>query len=204
MNLPPVPGQDTVYVWIGRGIGTRPVPAGRLLRQAAAGVLGCPEADLVVSHRPGGAPLVERGTGLGRVTVPASVSRHGGVTVVAVRADGPVGVDVERHRCLPALGLARRWYDPSEVAWLAARPEAGRDRDFLRLWTAKEAVGKALGVGLRAGGSRRRMPVTDTGRLRPVPDVAGMWVGHLDSSGALVLAVAVVGGEAEVVVVEEA
>lgn len=158
----------------------------------------------MVSHRPGGAPLVERGTGLGRVAVPASVSRHGGVTVVAVRTDGPVGVDVERPRSLPALGLAQRWYDPSEVAWLAARPEAGRDRDFLRLWTAKEAVGKALGLGLRAGGTRRRVPVPGTGRLRPVPDVAGMWVGHPDSSGALVLAVAVVGGEAEVVVVEEA
>jgi len=193
-----------VYVWIGWETDGRPASAGRLLRQAAAGVLGCPEADIVVNHRADAAALVTRDTGSGRVTVPASVSRGGGVTAVAVRTGGPVGVDVERCRQLPVLGLARRWYGPTEVAWLAARPVAGRSRDFLRLWTAKEAVGKALGLGLRAGGPRRRMPVPDTGRMCPVPDVADVWVGHPHCPGALLLAVAVVGGEAEVVVVGEA
>lgn len=168
-------------------------------------MLGCPEADLVVTHRPGAAALVTRDTGPGdQLVVPASVSRGGGVTVVAVRTGGPVGVDVERCRQLPALGLARRWYSPAEVAWLAARPEPGHSRDFLRLWTAKEAVGKALGLGLRAGGPRRRMPVPGPGRMRPVPTVTDVWVGHPHCPGTLLLAVAVVGGEAEMVVVGEA
>lgn len=204
MNLSPVSGRDTVYVWIGRGAGGQPVSAERLLRQAAAGVLDCPAADLVVTHRPGAAALVTRDTGRSRVTVPASVSRGGGVTVVAVRTDGPVGVDVEQCRQLPALGLARRWFDLAEVAWLAARPEAGQSRDFLRLWTAKEAVGKALGLGLRAGGPGRRMPVPGPGGMRPVPAVADVWVGHPHCPGTLLLAVAAVGGEAEMVVVGEA
>ncbi len=158
----------------------------------------------MVTRRPGAAALVTGDTGHGQVTVPASVSRGGGVTVVAVRTGGPVGVDVERCRQLPALDLARRWYSPAEVAWLAARAEAGRSRDFLRLWTAKEAVGKALGLGLRAGGPRRQMPVPAPGRIRPVPAVTDVWVGHPHCPGTLLLAVAVVGGEAEMVVVGEA
>ncbi|MER7458712.1 4'-phosphopantetheinyl transferase superfamily protein [Micromonospora sp. NPDC126480] len=212
MSKSPVPGRDTVYVWVGRGAGGRPVPAGRLVRRAAAALLRRPEGDVVPGHRPGGVPLARVGPAgdpdrsAGPVEVPVSVSRTGGLVVVAVRAGGPVGVDVERLRPVPALDLARRWYDPAEVAWLAGRPGAGLARDFLRLWTAKEAVGKALGVGLRGGGPRRRMPAPDgTGKLlRRVPGVAGVRVGHPALGDELVLAVAVVGGEVEVVVVDEA
>ncbi|MDM4719002.1 4'-phosphopantetheinyl transferase superfamily protein [Micromonospora sp. WMMA1363] len=209
MSQLPVPDRDTVYVWVGGGTGDRPASAGRLLRRAAAALLGRPEAELVPAHRPGGVPLVrigepsDVGRSAGPVELPVSVSRTGGLVVVAVRAGGPVGVDVERCRPLPALDLARRWYAPTEAAWLAGRPAAGRNRDFLRLWTAKEAVGKALGVGLRDGGLRRRMPVPVDGPPRPVPGAAGVLVGHPVCDGDLVLAVAVVGGEVAVVVGED-
>ncbi len=196
-------------MWVGRDVGGRPAPAGWLLRRAVAALLGRPESDLVPGHRPGGVPLVRVGPAadpaVGPVEVPVSVSRAGGVVVVAVRAGGPVGVDVERVRPLPALELARRWYDPVEVAWLAGRPAAGVERDFLRLWTAKEAVGKALGVGLRGGGPGRRVPLPDGPPLRPVPGVTGVRVGHPVLDADLVVAVAVAGvdAEVEVVVVEE-
>ncbi len=141
---------------------------------------------------PGGRPEVYAHDGR---TLPVSVSHAEGLVVVAARAGGPVGVDVERRRPLPAAPLAGRWYDPGEAAWLATRAEAGRDLDFLRLWTAKEAVGKAFGTGLRDGGLRRRMP--DPGGpgelLRPVPGCPGVRVGHPEAGDGLVLAVAVVG-----------
>ncbi|MEU9510527.1 4'-phosphopantetheinyl transferase superfamily protein [Micromonospora sp. NPDC048170] len=189
-----VPGRDTAYVWIGRGVGGRPAPAGRLLRRAGATLLGRAEAEIVVEHGRDGRPLVAVSGAGGRVELPVSVSRCGPVVVVAARAGGPVGVDVERCRPLPALALARRWYAPAEAAWLAGRPADGQAVDFLRLWTAKEAVGKALGVGLRDGGLCRRMPVPDDpgGLLRPVPGVARLRVGHPCVAGGLVLAVAVV------------
>ncbi|NJP30909.1 4'-phosphopantetheinyl transferase family protein [Micromonospora thermarum] len=210
MSQLPVPGRDTVYVWIGGDAGGRPAAAGRPLRRAAAALLGRPDAEFVVGHRPGGGPLVRFASDVdaapGPAEVPASVSRTGGIIVVAVRAGGPVGVDVERCRPLPALGLAGRWYDPAEAAWLAGRPPSGRERDFLRLWTAKEAVGKALGVGLRDGGLRRRVPVPDGAGplLRPVPGSPAVRVGHPCTGGDLVLAVAVAGtaGPVEVVVEE--
>ncbi|MGN9776889.1 4'-phosphopantetheinyl transferase family protein [Micromonospora sp. H33] len=208
MSQLPVPGRDTVCVWVGGDCGGRPAPARRLLRRAAAALLDRPEAEFVVGHRPGGIPLVRLGASSdvdsGPVELPASLSRSGGVVAVAVRSGGPVGVDVERCRPLPALDLARRWYDPAEAAWLAGRPPSGRDRDFLRLWTAKEAVGKALGVGLRDGGLRRRMPAPDGEGplLRPVPGSRTVRVGHPCTGTGLVLAVAVadLSGPVEIVV----
>jgi hypothetical protein len=66
-------------------------------------------------------------------------------------------VDVEATRPLSATGLARHWFDADEAAWVADRPEESLTTDFLRLWTAKEALGKALGTGLRGGGTKRRV-----------------------------------------------
>ncbi|MFG3707173.1 4'-phosphopantetheinyl transferase family protein [Micromonospora sp. NPDC047670] len=209
MSQLPVPGRDTVYVWFGRESGGRPAPAGRLLRRAGATLLGRAQAQIVVGHGPHGRPVVAASGVEARRELPVSVSRAGGVVVVAARPGGPVGVDVEWLRPLPAVALARRWYAPAEAAWLAGRPADDRAADFLRLWTAKEAVGKALGVGLRDGGLRRPMPESGgpggDGPLRPVPGGAGLRVGHPPVGGGLVLAVAVLAADAppvEVVVVE--
>jgi phosphopantetheinyl transferase len=61
-----------------------------------------------------------------------------------------IGVDVEIATVLePAIEPAWNILHDSEKAALAALPEAGRAQEFLRLWTAKEAYVKALGLGLR-------------------------------------------------------
>ncbi|PZF98211.1 4'-phosphopantetheinyl transferase family protein [Micromonospora deserti] len=195
MSQLPAPDRDTVYVWVGRTAGDRPEAARRLLRRAGATLLGHAEERVVVGHRSDGRPVVRvPGRGGGQIELPVSLSRSGAVLVVAARPGGPVGVDVERLRPLPALPLALRWFDPAEAAWLAGRPGDGRAADFLRLWTAKEAVGKALGVGLRGGGLRRAVPVPGMpgAPLRPVPGLAGLRVGHPGAGEDLVLAVAVV------------
>lgn len=187
--------RDTAYVWVGRDTGGRPGPAVRLLRRAGAALLGRAEAEVVLAHGPAGNPVVRVAGPVdsGPVELPVSVSRAGQVVVVAARAAGPVGVDVERVRPLPALALARRWFSPAELAWLAGRPEAARAADFLRLWTAKEAVGKALGRGLRVGGLLREMPPPDGPGLplRPVPGGEPLRVGNPELGDGLVLAVAV-------------
>ncbi|MFC8849696.1 MULTISPECIES: 4'-phosphopantetheinyl transferase family protein [unclassified Micromonospora] len=192
MSQSAVPGRDTVYVFLGRTDGDRPAAARRLLRRAGGALLGRAEAEIRLGRDAAGRPLV--GTG-DAVELPVSVSHTGGVVVVAARRAGVVGVDVECRRELPALALARRWYAPGEAAWLGGRPAERRAEAFLLLWTAKEAVGKALGRGLRDGGLRRRMPVPGgPGELlRPVPGAGGLWVGHPPLSGDLVLAVAVDG-----------
>lgn len=72
-----------------------------------------------------------------------------GLAAVAVARDTDVGIDVEwAHRPVRAAALATRHYAGSEVAWLQALPAAARGAGFLRLWTGKEAVLKALGRGI--------------------------------------------------------
>ncbi|MFE9919586.1 4'-phosphopantetheinyl transferase family protein [Micromonospora sp. NPDC005553] len=189
-----VSGRDTAYVWVGRDTGGQPDPAAVLLRRAGALLLGRPDAELVLTHDREGRPVVRVDEVTGSVELAVSVSRTAGLVVVAARQAGAVGVDVERIRPLPALALARRWFPPAELAWLGDRPEAGRTVDFLRLWTAKEAVGKALGQGLRGGGLRRLMPQPGL-PLRPVPGTGLLRVGHPHLGGSLVLAVAAHAGE---------
>ncbi|MBG6104527.1 4'-phosphopantetheinyl transferase [Micromonospora vinacea] len=180
-----VSGRDTVYVWVGRDTGGQPDPAAVLVRRAGSLLLGRAETAVVLTHDRKGRPVVR----VDDVGLAVSVSRTAGLVVVAARRAGAVGVDVERIRPLPALALARRWFPPTELAWLGDRPEAGRTVDFLRLWTAKEAVGKALGRGLRDDGLRRLMPPPGL-PLRPVPGVEHLRVGHPHLDGGLVLAVA--------------
>jgi 4'-phosphopantetheinyl transferase len=73
-----------------------------------------------------------------------SVSRSGGRALVAVRGQGPVGVDIEQIKPgRPTKRIAARMFSPEESG-LAATPVG-----FYRCWTAKEAYAKGLGLGLR-------------------------------------------------------
>lgn len=73
---------------------------------------------------------------------------------VALTLDEPpqgleVGVDVEPvARTADALGLARRFLSHQEADWLHSLQASEQQTQFLRLWTLKEAVAKAVGLGL--------------------------------------------------------
>ena len=72
-----------------------------------------------------------------------NVSHSGDCVLIGVSL-GPCGVDVERsHTRLSEHSIAERFFCPREVQWLR-RTQNG----FLRLWTMKEAVIKAVGRGL--------------------------------------------------------
>ena len=64
----------------------------------------------------------------------------------------PLGVDLEcRQRKVNALPLAQRFFADSEFRYLQGLPSEIRAAAFLRLWTGKEAVLKALGRGISSG-----------------------------------------------------
>lgn len=131
------------------------VDAAKLAQHAAGEVLGVDPAQLEIGREPSGRPYV-----VGAVGLHLAVSHTPDLAAVAVTDLGPLGVDVEPVRPLPAAELARRWFSTPEADWVARHPD-----DFLLLWTAKEAVGKALGIGLRGGGLRRPMPLPPTATL---------------------------------------
>lgn len=76
-----------------------------------------------------------------------SLSHSDGWIAVAASRTGRVGIDVEAHRPVPH-SLARRCLTATELEWLDRSPSGTWNDRFLRVWTAKEAYLKALGVGL--------------------------------------------------------
>lgn len=77
-----------------------------------------------------------------------SVSHTSDLAVVAV-ANHPVGVDIERldRERLPP---APTWMTSSEAQTIDTLAATDHARALVRLWTAKEAASKALGLGLLA------------------------------------------------------
>jgi 4'-phosphopantetheinyl transferase len=64
----------------------------------------------------------------------------------------PLGVDIERiDRRIEIEDLARRFFSAAEADALEALPVPVRAAAFVRLWTCKEAVLKALGLGISFG-----------------------------------------------------
>jgi 4'-phosphopantetheinyl transferase len=122
--------------------------SGRALLKTLLGAsLQRPAAAIRVRVEPDGRPVLfdpEPG-------VHFSIS-HAGERVVVACAAFVVGVDIERLRPLPgALDLARRFFDAGEAARLEKEPVERRSAAFLELWTRKEALLKARGLGLAAG-----------------------------------------------------
>lgn len=82
-------------------------------------------------------------------------SHSGDYALIALARDGALGVDIERlGKNLRALEIAQRFFDPAEAEALAALDDAARERAFIGLWCAKEAVLKAVGEGLSFGLAR--------------------------------------------------
>ena len=73
------------------------------------------------------------------------------MALAAFALNDPVGVDVERVRDLPdAIQIAERYFAPGECEAIRRAPVERRSAVFAVTWTRKEAVLKALGVGLHA------------------------------------------------------
>ncbi|MFN3483549.1 MAG: 4'-phosphopantetheinyl transferase family protein [Rhabdaerophilum calidifontis] len=137
----------------------------RLARALLAPLLGRPAAAIRILRDQAGAP---------RIAAPAgglfiSFSARAGINALAL-ARRPVGIDIELLR--PATAIPWNMLRADEQTALLALPEPARSAAFLRLWTAKEAVAKALGTGLALAPEAIR--IADAGAaLRR--DAAGNW-----------------------------
>lgn len=128
-----------------------PLPQTDRLRLAAAVALVCPErGPVAIEQRCGhcggchGRPRVLAPHG-----VHLSLSRAGTAVVVAVSLVGPIGVDIESVGKVARAGYDDVAFNAAERSALHSLPVAEQDRARATHWTAKEAVLKLSGEGLR-------------------------------------------------------
>ena len=165
---------DEIHVWRLR----RPKGAGREpLLALLAGYLGIASGEVRLVANEHGRPALDP---LHGGVLDFNWSHSGEQALVALARGLAPGIDLEQRRTRAnALEIAQRFFT-AETAVLESLPEALRDRAFLELWTAKEAVLKALGRGLAFGlhrlsiGGTSEWPVL--GRLEG--HEAGQWQLH--------------------------
>jgi len=125
-----------------------------------------------------------------------NVSHSGDCVLIGVSL-GPCGVDVERSRTrLSEHSIAERFFCPREVEWLRKTQNG-----FLRLWTMKEAVIKAVGRGLSVPLSD--VDVTDIAEGNastitletPGLEKQTLWLKELNAAKDYAAAIAMVGSE---------
>lgn len=115
-----------------------------VLRCLLAERLGARPEDLRFEYGPDGKPALVGGG------VSFNVSHSHGGALIALAAQGTLGVDLERvSRDLDHEQIAERYFSVPERRALRALPPAERPAAFFRCWTRKEAWLKAKGTGLR-------------------------------------------------------
>jgi 4'-phosphopantetheinyl transferase len=116
-----------------------------ILRSILASLMGSPEraCSLRFGYAEAGKPFLIEDPKL-----VFNVSHSEDVVLVAVTRTGSVGVDIEFHRPVDNIAdIARVAFDEGERAALMGCPPESRDAMFYRIWTRKEALLKAMGVG---------------------------------------------------------
>lgn len=103
-----------------------------------------------------------------------NVSHSGELALICVTAGEPVGVDLEAVRPVPsAAEIARRRFAPAEASFVNEGQPADLDRRFLLCWTRKEAVLKALGMGLDLDLRSFSVPLAPTGGVALIGESDG-------------------------------
>ncbi len=134
-----------------------------LLRLILAACLGCRGRDLRIERAASGKPQLVGGG-------PRFNLSHSGEWLAVALAEAPVGVDIEYRRPIPrAVRLARRYFDPSEAAWLAGFDEPRRSAEFLRFWTAKEALIKTASASVAKNLATLVLNAGERLRIKAVP-----------------------------------
>ncbi|MFC4526779.1 4'-phosphopantetheinyl transferase superfamily protein [Dyella halodurans] len=124
-------------------------------------------ARVPLSTSPSGQPI------LTDTSYATSLSHSGTQVAIAITDAVTIGVDLERSPPRTALrDLAAMLCSSDEAATLALLPPAQHETWLLQLWTRKEALLKAFGVGLKEAPSN--MSVSATSVVAPPASAANM------------------------------
>jgi 4'-phosphopantetheinyl transferase len=125
----------------------RYVAAHSILRELLGRYTGLPPASLRFGTTAHGKP--ELGQASGRSQLGFNLSHSGDAALYAIAWNRDVGVDLEQIRRMPGMEhVARRTFSEREWTEFCSLTPDDRECAFYRGWTRKEAVVKALGMGL--------------------------------------------------------
>jgi 4'-phosphopantetheinyl transferase len=169
---PPPLAADEIHVWhVVLGAALKP----REITAAAHAFLG----RLLMAYANVDAPPAIARTERGKPHAPSLPKLDFNLThareqvLIAVAREQPVGIDLERiDREIEIDDIARRYFSPGEADAIEALPPARKLAAFLRLWTCKEAVLKALGEGISFGLDRVTFALDDDGMPSHVASIA--------------------------------
>jgi 4'-phosphopantetheinyl transferase len=128
------------------------------LRMLLGEHLGVPPEDVALDCDANGKPrLLDQ---MNRDALRFNLAHSGNLAVVAIARDCEVGIDIEQLRAVSHWEqISRRYFHEAEVVEIFGAACELRGAAFLRCWTAKEAVLKAIGMGLSCPLSSFRVPV---------------------------------------------
>jgi len=141
--------------------------AGRLLaRTLIAEQVGCSPHELVFDAE---RPTIAYCDGIPLLNLSIS---HTSDFVTAAVGKAPVGIDYETNQPLRDwLAIAQNYFSRYEVSWLRDQPAHLLTEEFIRIWTAKEALAKCCGEEL---GKLLAIP-TPVGELATWPEPYGKY-----------------------------
>jgi 4'-phosphopantetheinyl transferase len=91
-----------------------------------------------------------------------NVSHSGDLAMIGFARACEIGIDVEQLREVSHLQqIARRFFHPSETSAVLALPTSAQSAAFLRCWTGKEAILKAVGIGILGNLADFQVPAGD-------------------------------------------
>ena len=132
-----------------------PVSRGQLLiarrfylRLLLGAYLGLPGKSVKINRRGRGKPVLD--SSAHPEALHFSMAKSEDRVLIGISASSHIGVDLEpsQRRARDAMGVAQRYFSPAEASSLSVLDPDQLDRAFLRVWSCKEAVVKASGMGI--------------------------------------------------------
>ncbi|CAG2280545.1 4'-phosphopantetheinyl transferase [Burkholderia sola] len=129
--------------------GVRSAATRAALRDVLGAALGIAPRAVAIVVDAAGRPSLDPAH---RASLDFNVSHAGAHALLAWVPAGRVGVDIEGcNRATDWRALTREVCAPAEIAYLDDLPSGEREGEFMRVWSAKEALLKALGTGIVGG-----------------------------------------------------
>ncbi len=129
------------------------------LRQLLGHYLEQPAKDIVFSYSNKGKPSIFNHS------LAFNLSHSGNYVAYAFTLHQAIGIDIEKIDLTIDLAIAKRFFHPQEFKALVELPSNQQAQAFFHLWTQKEAILKASGLGIVAGLHKIQVSCTQPAQL---------------------------------------